>query len=329
MKRRVRSIFERGGVNRFWKDGDEGAAGAGGAGGAGAADWKASLPDDLKGDASFTDFKDVASLAKVKAARKEDVASLAKSYRDTKALVGSSIRVPGPDASPEARQQFKDRLKKDLPEFMELPTDPEKRKAARKEILESLGWPKDAAKEFTLESAGVQLEAGVKLDENELRQAAVELGLDKDGFKKLAGKTAAAQAAALNRAKAEQSVLKGEWGAAYEERRGLALAALEKTGAPQDVQDAIKNGTAPAAVVKWAYGLAKSVGAEAREIGSQGGGSSTTLTTTEALARLQEIENREEYNNPRKNPDVHRELVEKYKKLLPFAYPDIAAEGRG
>jgi len=279
-------------------------------------DWKTGLAAELAGDASLKDFKDVASLA--------------TAYRDTKALVGGSIRVPGPDASPEARAQFRERLKKDLPEFMELPTDPEKRKAARKEILESLGWAKDAAKELTLESSGVQLEAGVKLDENELRQAAVELGLDKEGFAKLVGKTAAAQAAVIKRAQAEQSVLKGEWGAAYEERRQLALAGLEKTGAPQDVKDAIANGTAPAAVVKWAYGLAKSVGAEAREVGDQKGGSRGSVTPTEALARLQEIENREEFNNPRKNPDVHRELVEKHKALLPFAYPDIAAEnGRG
>ena len=310
MKRKVRSIFERGGVNRFWKDGD------GGEGGGGAADWRTGLPAEIAGDASLKDFKDVASLA--------------TAYRDTKALVGGSIRVPGPDASPETRAQFKERLRQSAPELVEISADPEKRKAQRKEILESLGWPKDPAKEFSLEAAGVQLEAGVKLDENELRTLAVELGLDKDGFAKLAGKTAAAQGAAIKRAQAEQSVLKGEWGAAYEERRNMALAALEKTGAPQDVKDAIANGTAPAAVVKWAYGLAKSVGAEAREIGDQKGGARSSMTPTEALARLQEIEGREEFNNPRKNPDVYRDLVEKHKALLPYAYPDIAAEmGRG
>jgi len=33
-----------------------------------------------------------------------DVATLAKTYKDTKAFVGSSIRPPGPDASPEAKK---------------------------------------------------------------------------------------------------------------------------------------------------------------------------------------------------------------------------------
>ncbi len=297
-----RSIFSRGGIHRFYADGDGPPA-----------DWRTALPEDLRGHASLKDYKDLASLA--------------KSHVETKAMVGSSIRVPGPDASPEARAAFRERLRKDVPELVEIPKDPEKLKASRKEILESLGWPKDAAKEFTLETAGVTLDAGVKLDENELRQAAVELGLDKEGFAKLALKTAAAQGAAIKRAQAEQSVLKGEWGAAYEERRLLAQAALEKTGAPDDVKRAIADGTAPAAVVKWAYGLAKSLGAEAREVGGQRSAGPATVTPTEALSQINEIEGRAEYFKPTpRTMDIHRQLVAKHAALMALAYPDLSSD---
>lgn len=287
-----------GGIARYFEDG--GAA------------FRATLPEELRADPSLADIKDLPSLA--------------KAFRDTKALVGSSIRVPGPDASPEAKAAFRDRLKKDAPDLVELPSDPEKRKTARKDILEQLGWPKDPAKEFTL--AGITLEPGVKLDENELRTIAVELGLDKDGFAKLAGKSAAAQAAVIKSAQAEQSVLKGEWGGAYEERKLLALAAAEKTNAPQSLKDAIKNGTADAATMRWAYGLAQSVGASPRELGDQGGGArGTGLTPAEALSQLSEIEGRKEYFKPTPaTMDIHRQLVAKHGALMAQAYPDIKPE---
>jgi len=53
----------------------------------GAEDWRTGLPDDLKNDAALKDFKDVGSLA--------------KSYVETKKLVGGSIRLPSGKGKPE------------------------------------------------------------------------------------------------------------------------------------------------------------------------------------------------------------------------------------
>lgn len=51
-----------------------------------------SLSEDLQGEASLADFKDVNGLA--------------KSYVNAQRMLGNSLRVPGEDASPEAREEF-------------------------------------------------------------------------------------------------------------------------------------------------------------------------------------------------------------------------------
>lgn len=80
--------------------GGGGAAGAGGTGGSGgsggsgaAASWRDSLPDDLKADPSLQPFSDVATLA--------------KSYVSTKAMVGKKgVIVPGEKATDEEWTRF-------------------------------------------------------------------------------------------------------------------------------------------------------------------------------------------------------------------------------
>jgi hypothetical protein len=48
------------------------------------------LPEDLQNDPALKDFNDLPSLA--------------KSFKETKAFVGSSIRPPGPDAGPRGAE---------------------------------------------------------------------------------------------------------------------------------------------------------------------------------------------------------------------------------
>lgn len=59
-------------------------------------DWRSSLPEDLKQDPSLKDFKGVDSLA--------------KSYTELVKYQGNSIRIPGEDASEEARSKFFEKL---------------------------------------------------------------------------------------------------------------------------------------------------------------------------------------------------------------------------
>jgi hypothetical protein len=54
--------------------------------------FRSSLSEELQGEASLADFKDVNGLA--------------KSYVNAQRMLGSSVRIPGEDASPEAREEF-------------------------------------------------------------------------------------------------------------------------------------------------------------------------------------------------------------------------------
>lgn len=76
------------------------------------------LPDDLKGDKLPGSLKDFAGVQiPGKDAKDEDVktfhgklGSLAKSYADTKSMVGGMIKIPGKDAKPEEIASFREKL---------------------------------------------------------------------------------------------------------------------------------------------------------------------------------------------------------------------------
>ena len=56
-----------------------------------------SLPEDLRSESSLQSFKDTGALA--------------KSYINAQKLIGSSVRIPADDASPEAKQEFLNKIK--------------------------------------------------------------------------------------------------------------------------------------------------------------------------------------------------------------------------
>src|SRR6266540_2362242 len=124
----------------------EGAAAGGGGGGGGEGDWRTGIADEkLRGDAALKDFKDVAALA--------------KSYVEGRALLGSAIRVPGPDAGADALAEFRGKVMKHVPDAIVLPADAGERAKVEPAIWEKLGRPKEA-KEYAL-PAGVELPEAV------------------------------------------------------------------------------------------------------------------------------------------------------------------------
>lgn len=78
------------------------------------ADWRTGLPADLAGEKALADFKDLPALA--------------KSYLETKRMVGDAVRLPKPDAKPEEWTEFHKKLGvPDSPDkyALDLPTLPE------------------------------------------------------------------------------------------------------------------------------------------------------------------------------------------------------------
>lgn len=246
----------------------------------GAVDWKASLPDDIKTAPALKDVKDVGSLA--------------KSFLEAQGALGRSLRLPSKEAGEADRKAFRQRvleLGKDYG-VVALPGEGE----------DATGFYAAAGRPAKPEEYEVPdgKDLGVEFDQteaNQFRAIAHEAGLSKKQFKgivdKMARTRAAAALTAKNAADAAQAELKGEWGEAYDARIADTARRLELHGAPPALIAAWKNGRVDAGSARWLHAVMDAFGDEPTELQKQGkrpGG--TTLTPEEAMARVEEVENR-------------------------------------
>ncbi len=268
-------------------------------------DWKAGIPEDIRGHESLKDFKDAGALA--------------KSYIETKAMVGQSMRLPGPEASAEERAAFVSKLHEKYPQSVYVPASPEEAAALEKQIWAKLGRPDDA-NGYSLE--GVDL-GGVELPVESLAKAAADLGMTKAQFQALARRVAKEQAEAASASKAAQDALKKEWGAAHGEKLSAAAATAAKLGFPARVVESIKAGRLSLEEAKAYDALTAAVGGSGRQVGDQGS-SPGKLTPEEAKIRLSELGRNPAFWNG-SGPE-HDALVAKQRELMEQAYPDLKGQ---
>lgn len=264
------------------------------------------IPEDLHENPTLKEVKDIPTLAKV--------------LVDTKAFVGSSIRIPGKDAGEEDKKAFREKLKTSVPDLVELPADPTKFAEVEGQIFERLGRPKDAKEYPGLKDSGIEVPGEVKLEETELRAIGHRLGMTKKqylAFAKGVVEERSKEAALKSEARA---ALKTKLGDAFDERLGAAAAAAKKLGASEAMVTALRTGNVPADQAELWIGVAKSIGTEGGEFNKDRESGKGKMTPNEAKAQLSEIR-----NNPalmdRGHPDQKR-LTEKLVELTRIAYPD-------
>ena len=271
-----------------------------GAGGAPPApvDFLASLPEELRADPSLKDFKDAGSLA--------------KAFRDTKALVGTSIRTPGPEASPEQRKEYVDKILKSDPNLMFLPEN------APKEAVDAL-WTKlgRPGKPDDYKVEGTETPA-------ELRALAAQAGLTQAQFKVLA-ETAKSQSTAQQTAlETAWQGLKNEWGLAFPEKVAQVAQVAAKLGVPAEAIAALQAGKWDPAQVKIWANVAKAIGTSPNEIPGQTGAGSTNITPAEAEARIGEIMAQKAFFD--ESHPSHKALREKFVGYLKQASPNAGTD---
>jgi hypothetical protein len=108
--------------------GNAGKAGAGDAG-QGGADWRSSIPDDIRGEKSLADIKDVGALA--------------KGYVESQKMIGRSIRIPGKDAEKTDFDAFYGKLR-EVPGVVYMPDGADE--AAMGDLYTKLGRPESPDK---------------------------------------------------------------------------------------------------------------------------------------------------------------------------------------
>lgn len=269
--------------------------------------WKDELPDELKNHESLKDVKDVASLA--------------KAFVDTKAMVGTSVRLPGPDAAPDVKKAFVERLRERYPGLLMKPETAEEKAAFEQLLWKEMGRPEDA-KGYTLE--GVEGVDGV--DAAELAKKAHELGLTIAQFHALAKGVGASLQDRAKGVKLWQDTLKKEWGVAYTEKLTAAAEVAAKMGAPEALVKQLREGTAAPELAKTWAAVAKSMGTTAALANQGQRASPPKLTPDEAQLQLAEIRGNPAYFDANSNPALHASLLKKVEALMPVAFPDEVGE---
>lgn len=268
---------------------------------AASSDWRSSLPPDLRDNPSLQDVTDVAGLA--------------KRFIDTKAMVGSSVRIPTDDAGQDAINEFNEKLLNNPQLGLMKRPDPENAEAIA-EIYKSLGRPEDTSGYVAPE--GTDAEAFGALAEK-----ALELGLTKNQFEQMASAQAGLQAEMMKQMENQRldSVhqVKGEWGMAFDEKVGRAAQIAQATGAPQELVDAVSSGKVNGATLRWLDTLATQLGSEGAPMANQIG-QVTTQTPDELLQRREELTARlikeDSILTPRQKQDLQNKIVGLSEKII-------------
>jgi hypothetical protein len=251
--------------------------------------WLEALPDDLKNEPTLASFKDVPALA--------------RSLVETKKMVGSSIRPPGPDATADQRKEYIAKVLATAPELM-ITGDEEA-------MLKALGRP-EKIEDYTVDEAVAK-----SIDLEAARAQAQKAGLTRKQFQALAAQTAEARAAAVAAFEAEHGTLKQEWGVAHADRVLAAAVVARKMGKSDEAVAAIAAGKVPASVLRDLYQTSKLAGVETKEISLEraNGGGPPRLDPSEAKAQIAEIQGNPAYWNKSVNPALHEQLKQKVVKL--------------
>lgn len=263
----------------------------------------AQLPEDIRGEASLQDIKDLNSLA--------------KGYVNAQKMIGSSIRIPSEDAGVEAKEEFYKKLES-VQGVVRLPdTD---NKEAMDAFYGRLGRP-DTADNYRIEAP-----EGSEQAVNEFKQIAHQIGLTNEQASKLVGfeleKAKQAQEAATAAYDSAQSTLKDAWGNDYDNRlKGAKEAAAMYAGKYPDAMKQLIEGPAgnnPAllSMLSELYGTMKESQAV---IGNRS--ISYGHSPDEALGQISDIRsNKNHPYNIKKHPE-HANAVAKVQALYKAAYP--------
>ncbi len=284
--------------------GDSGAAGDGGNGAA--SDWRGALPEDVRG---WQEVKDA-----------PDAATFYKQVSDMRSRMGRSITVPGEDAGDDAREQFYQKLQKQVPGLMPTPDYTNEETAAK--VLRQMGAPEDANGYERVQVDGIEIPDdrwGL------LTEAAAEAGLTKAQFSKVVSKVAGAEQAAdianNDQFRAEMDALNMDWGLSKEGKVSAIKNLLNRTGAPAGLLASVESGTAGANTLRWLNSVLGGLNGENNNFYQQDGSSGNLMTPDSAKIAISEIRNNKDhpYNN-RKDP-AHQAAREKVRALYKMAHP--------
>lgn len=204
---------------------------------------------------------------------------------DAAQYMGRSVKAPGQDATPEERQQFREKMLQHDDGLIPLPDMDDAEQMAG--IYKRLGMP-EAADEYKTPD-------GIDLPPEQLGQVkgfAIKANMTQKQFETYLSEWNEAYQAQIHTMTEQQaealSALKGEWGAAFEQKSGEAVAFLEASGLAQ-FAEAAKNGQLPADQLRAFAAMSEAVAPEDGEFQRQDPNRETAMTPAEAEDQLAAI----------------------------------------
>lgn len=244
-----------------------------------AEDWKTKLPESIRASSLLNGV--------------DSEEKFWKRVQDQHSYQGMSIKIPGDDASEDAKKEFRNKLKEKVPSLLDLPQESDDE--GYNAVLARLGKP-EKPEEYALPESDYSF---TPEQAAHLREVAATAGMTKRQFRNLAKKyaeNAGQQVAAFElEKKANDEAIRKEWGVAAEEKYSKVVEFAKNSGAPAHFVKALEARSAKADEVLF---MAKLMGAgkEGAHIGGQdqpAGGASGKLTPYEAGEKINEI-----LNNP-------------------------------
>lgn len=254
-------------------------------------DWRDSLPEAIKESPYFGEGRSP-----------EEVAA---DIKNAAAWQGNSIRIPGPDATPEQREEMVGKVVEKFGDLMKVP-DVLNEDSVNAALLK-LGKPEEASKYTVPEGIDVP---------PELKNQAFEAGLTQKQFEKLVktqyDQGLEHQATIDARLQEQEDVLKADWGAAIEDRKAVVAEYLAGDGVPAALREAYATNGLDAETIKWIYSQAEA-SEESRTVTQQNDGRSGAMTPLEATHQLQEVWKR--LSEMRPSDPGYNELLQQKTKL--------------
>lgn len=299
-----------------------GDAGSGEAhGGASGQDWRTGITDEyLRGNPALKDIPDLTTLA--------------KNHVELQSHLGNAIRVPGPDAGPEAISDFHKRLMEKVPGLMMKPQadNPD----ALGVIYDQLGRP-EAPDKYTIPNLGDGVDHTMT---EQFRAVAHKHGLSQVQFEGIVKDITQAnlKGAEDHKATHDAAILKlkeEDWGVAFDDNMKLCLNVAEQTGAPPELIQAIRSNQATPATLKWLVKIGKQAG-EGLNLTVDNSTGDGRLTPQEANARISEIMNNRDHAYWKPFDPGHKDALNRMLDLQKMANPqastnlnDLRAGGGG
>lgn len=232
--------------------------------------------------------------------------------------MGNSLRLPGEDASTEARQEFYDKLAAKVPDVMVKPN-----KDNMDAFYNSMGRP-EKPDEYNFEAPEGK---EVPSDFGAFAQAAHKAGLNQDQFRTLIGdvlgETWTQQEIAEATQRDEMKALGEEWGQAYEQNMAQVRNFLKLTDAPEGIVDLIVNDAMSPTEIKWIHDIANQTKAPV-ELANIQQEQQALMTPSEAQNRIQEMLNNQEHPYWNATDPRHKDAVNKMVELQGFAHPNAS-----